>query len=78
MNDLVILRQWSKTAHQCQSVSNTTLSKVNVVLYVLMMLIKLLYPHFSYCDALRKSDLYHLDYNCDLITENAFKEITDL
>jgi len=39
--------------------------------------LKLLYPYFSYNEALNKSDLDHLDYRRDLITENLFSEIKD-
>ena len=39
--------------------------------------LKLLQPFFSYIETLNKSGLYGLDYRCDLITQNTFRQIKD-
>ena len=39
--------------------------------------LKLLFPYFSYSEALHQSRLDRLDYHRDLITKNLFREIKD-
>ena len=39
--------------------------------------LKLLYPYFSYSEALNKTGLHRLDYRRDMITKILFREIKD-